>query len=187
MLKVADITKEAAPGTGTSAIVSLVRNLKWADLRADEKHAARRHFLDTLGVIIGGSSGDLAGRTEAVLAQVRGAGRIPVPGRCRRADMLDAAYIAGTAGHGIELDDGYRRGSVHPGVATVPAIIGLGYEGGGSGRGALEAGGVGYETIIAIARACHPDLRQRGFHPTGTVGVFGAAAAAARLLALPAE
>ena len=32
-----------------------------------------------------------------------------------------------------------------------------------------------------IGRACHPDLRQRGFHPTGAVGVFGAAMAAGKL------
>jgi 2-methylcitrate dehydratase PrpD len=188
MLQTLDATaKRATPGSGTDAIIALVQNLKWDALDADVRHAAKRHFLDTLGVIIAGSSGDLAGRAEAVLARVRAAGNVPVPGRQRRADLLDAAYIAGTAGHGIELDDGYRQGSVHPGVATVPAIIGLGYEADISGRAALEAVVVGYETIIAIARACHPDLRQRGFHPTGTVGVFGAAAAAARLLALPAE
>ena len=188
MLQVADSSgARATPGTGTGAIVALVQNLNWDALDADVKHAAKRHFLDTLGVIIAGSSGDLAGRAEAVLAKVRAAGRIPVPGRQRRADLLDAAYIAGTAGHGIELDDGYRRGSVHPGVVTVPAIIALGYEAGISGRSALEAVVIGYETVIAIARACHPDLRHRGFHPTGTVGVFGAAAASARLLALPTE
>lgn len=174
-------------GSGTEAIIALVRDLKWDALDADVKHAAKRHFLDTLGVIIAGSSGELAGRAEAVLANVRGPGRIPVPGRKRRADLLDAAYLGGTAGHGIELDDGYRQGSVHPGVVTVPAVIGLGYEAGVSGRSALEAVIIGYETAIAIARACHPDLRQRGFHPTGTVGVFGAAAAASRMLDLSNE
>jgi 2-methylcitrate dehydratase PrpD len=174
-------------GSGTEAIIALVRDLKWDALDADVKHAAKRHFLDTLGVIIAGSSGELAGRAEAVLANVRGPGRIPVPGRNRRADLLDAAYLGGTAGHGIELDDGYRQGSVHPGVVTVPAVIGLGYEAGVSGRTALEAVIIGYETAIAIARACHPDLRQRGFHPTGTVGVFGAAAAASRMLGLSDE
>jgi 2-methylcitrate dehydratase PrpD len=188
MLQALDgISTRATMGSGTDAIVALVQNLNWDALDPDVRHAAKRHFLDTIGVIIAGSSGDLAGRAEAVLARVRAAGKIPVPGRQRRADLLDAAYIAGTAGHGIELDDGYRQGSVHPGVATVPAIIGLGYEAGVSGRAALEAVVVGYETIVAIARACHPDLRRRGFHPTGTVGVFGAVAAATRLLALPAE
>jgi 2-methylcitrate dehydratase PrpD len=42
----------------------------------------------------------------------------------------------------------------------------------------------GYETAIALARACHPDLRRRGFHPTGAVGPFGAAMAAAKLTRL---
>ena len=187
MLQTVDMSaKQTSPGHGTSAIVALVQDLNWGALDADVKHAAKRHFLDTLGVIIAGSSGNLAGRAEAVLAQVRGVGRIPVPGRRRRADLLDAAYISGTAGHGIELDDGYRQGSVHPGVVTVPAIISLGYENGISGRAALEAVIIGYETVAAIARACHPDLRQRGFHPTGAVGVFGAAVASARLLGLPA-
>jgi 2-methylcitrate dehydratase PrpD len=76
---------------------------------------------------------------------------------------------------------------VHPGVVTIPAVIGLGYEGGVSGRAALEAVIIGYETVIAVARACHPDLRQRGFHPTGATGVFGAAAASARMLGLSSE
>lgn len=187
MLQAVDAKAAQTENSGTDAIVALVKNLRWDELDADVKHSAKRHFLDTLGVIIAGSSGELAGRAEAVLANVRAAGRIPVPGRQRRADLLDAAYIAGTAGHGIELDDGYRQGSVHPGVVTVPAVLGLGYEAGVSGRAALEAVIIGYETVIAIARACHPDLRQRGFHPTGATGVFGAAAASSRLLALPSQ
>jgi 2-methylcitrate dehydratase PrpD len=187
MLQAVDTKAAQTEKSGTDAIVALVKDLRWDALDADVKHSAKRHFLDTLGVIIAGSSGELAGRAEAVLANVRAAGRIPVPGRQRRADLLDAAYIAGTAGHGIELDDGYRQGSVHPGVVTVPAVLGLGYEAGVSGRAALEAVIIGYETVIAIARACHPDLRQRGFHPTGATGVFGAAAASSRLLALPPQ
>src|SRR5205807_1980363 len=39
----------------------------------------------------------------------------------------------------------------------------------------------------AIGRACHPDLRQRGFHPTAAVGVFGSAAAAGKLRGLSAD
>ena len=187
MLQAVDTKVAHSEDSGTDAIVALVKNLRWDALDADVKHSAKRHFLDTLGVVIAGSSGELAGRAEAVLAKVRGAGCIPVPGRQRRADLLDAAYIAGTAGHGIELDDGYRQGSVHPGVVTVPAVLGLGYEAGVSGRAALEAVIIGYETVIAIARACHPELRQRGFHPTGATGVFGAAAASSRLLALPSQ
>jgi 2-methylcitrate dehydratase PrpD len=119
-----------------------------------------------------------------MLAAVRPAGRIPVPGRARRADLLDAAFLGGTAAHGIELDDGFRQGSVHPGCVVVPTLLALGHERRSSGAALIEALVAGYEAEIAIGRACHPELRQRGFHPAAAVGVFGAAMAAGKLRAL---
>jgi 2-methylcitrate dehydratase PrpD len=176
---------EPAAGA-TAALVEFISALHYDALDAEVRHYARRHLLDTIGVMICGAEGEIANRAERALAAVRGAGRIPVPGRARRADMLDAAFLGGTAAHGIELDDGYRQGSVHPGCAVVPAVMSAGYEIGASGAAAIEAMVVGYETTIAIARACHPDLRQRGFHPTGACAVFGAAAAVAKLRGLGA-
>jgi 2-methylcitrate dehydratase PrpD len=173
-------TLQPAAGA-TAALVEFVGALRYGALDAEVRHYARRHLLDTVGVMIAGAEGEVANRAERALAAVRGAGRIPVPGRARRADLLDAAFLGGTAAHGIELDDGYRQGSVHPGCAVVPAVLSAGYEMGASGAVVIEAIVAGYETTIAIARACHPDLRQRGFHPTGACAVFGAAAAVARL------
>ena len=176
---------EPAAGA-TAALVAFVSGLSHAALDAEVRHHARRHLLDTVGVMISGAVGDVAMRAEAALAAVRGGGRIPVPGHARRADLLDAAFLGGTAAHGIELDDGYRQGSVHPGCAVVPAVLAVGYHMGASGKAVIEAIVAGYETTIAIARACHPDLRQRGFHPTGACAVFGAATAVAKLRGLPA-
>jgi 2-methylcitrate dehydratase PrpD len=107
-----------------------------------------------------------------------------VPGRARRADLIDAAFLGGTAAHGIELDDGFRQGSVHPGCVVIPAALALGCARRSDGQALMQAIVAGYETVIAIGRACHPDLRQRGFHPTAAVGVFGSAAAAGKLGAL---
>jgi len=174
-----------APAAGaTDALVRFASELTYAALDDEVRHYARRHLLDTVGVMIAGAPGDVASRAEAVVASVRGEGRIPVPGRARRADLLDAAFLGGTAAHGIELDDGFRQGSVHPGCTVVPAVFSLGYARGASGKALIEAIVAGYEIPIAIARACHPDLRQRGFHPTGACAVFGAAVAAARLRGL---
>jgi 2-methylcitrate dehydratase PrpD len=178
-------TLQPAAGA-TAALVELVSALRHDALDAEVRHYARRHLLDTVGVMICGAEGAVANRAERALAEVRGAGRIPVPGRARRADLLDAAFLGGTAAHGIELDDGYRQGSVHPGCAVVPAVLSVGYQIGASGTAVIEAIVAGYETAIAIARACHPDLRQRGFHPTGACAVFGAAAAVAKLRGLDA-
>src|SRR6266542_2158966 len=171
-------------GSTTAAVVEFVSELRYATIPDEARHYARRHLLDTVGVMIAGAAGDVATRAEAVLATVRPAGRIPVPGRARRADLIDAAFLGGTAAHCIELDDGFRQGSVHPGCTVVPAVLAVGCEKRASGKALVEAIVAGYEIPIAIARACHPDLRQRGFHPTGACAVFGAAIAVAKLRAL---
>lgn len=174
-----------APAAGaTDALVDFASTLTYDALDAETRHYARRHLLDTVGCMIAGAGGDVATRAEAVVAAVRPAGAIPVPGRARRADLLDAAFLGGTAAHGIELDDGFRQGSVHPGCTVVPAVLSLGYQNGASGKALIAAIVAGYEIPIAIARACHPDLRQRGFHPTGACAVFGAAMAAGKLRGL---
>ena len=171
----------------TAALVQFVGDVRHADLPDEVRHYARRHVLDTVGVMIAGATGEVAGRAEAVLAAVRPAGHVPVPGRARRADLIDAAFLGGTAAHGIELDDGFTQGSVHPGCVVVPAALALACARRSNGRALMEAIVAGYETVIAIGRACHPDLRQRGFHPTAAVGVFGAAAAAGTLATLSPE
>ncbi len=176
------------PAAGaTEAIVDFVSALRHAALTDEVRHYARRHLLDTVGVMIAGAGGEVATRAEAMLAAVRPAGTIPVPGRARRADLIDAAFLGGTAAHGIELDDGYRQGSVHPGCVVVPAVLALGYDRRITGKALIEAVVAGYEADIAIGRACHPDLRQRGFHPAAAVGVFGSAMAAGKLRGLAAD
>ncbi len=176
------------PAAGaTDALVGFVSKLGYDAFDDEVRHYARRHLLDTVGVMIAGAGGEVATRAEVVLASVRPAGCVPVPGRARRADLLDAAFLGGTAAHGIELDDGYRQGSVHPGCSVIPAALAVGYAGKASGKALIEAVIAGYETTIGIGRACHPDLRQRGFHPTGAVAVFGAAMAVGKLRRLSAH
>jgi 2-methylcitrate dehydratase PrpD len=181
----AEVIQPLRPAAGASeAIVTFVSQLRHDALNEEVRHYARRHLLDTVGVMIAGAGGEVASRTEAMLSTVRSAGRIPVPGRARRADLLDAAFLGGTAAHGIELDDGFRQGSVHPGCVVVPVLLALGHERRVSGAALIEALVAGYEAEIAIGRACHPDLRQRGFHPAAAVGVFGSCMAAGKLRGL---
>jgi len=180
----------AGAAGATDALIRFVSELRFDALGDEVRHYARRHLMDTVGVMIAGAGGDVATRAEAMLASVRPAGNVAVPGRARRADLLDAAFLGGTAAHGIELDDGYRQGSVHPGCAVVPALLALAQGPNSarktSGAALIAALVAGYETVTAIGGACHPDLRQRGFHPTGAVAVLGAAMAAGKLRGLSA-
>ena len=177
------------PAAGaTDTIVSFASGLRYADLDDEVRYYARRHLLDTVGVMIAGAPGDVASNAEKMVTAVRaGSGTIPVPGRAKRHDILDAAFLGGTAAHGIELDDGYRVGSAHCGCTVVPAALSVGYERGASGAQIIEAVVAGYEVAICLARACAPDLRQRGFHPTSAVGPFGAAVAVAKLRGLSGQ
>jgi 2-methylcitrate dehydratase PrpD len=175
-----------ASAGATAMLVKLVSELRFGELNEEVRHYSKRHLMDTIGVMIAGAGGEVATRAEAMLASVRPPGSVAVPGRARRADLLDAAFLGGTAAHGIELDDGYRQGSVHPGCAVVPALLALSQMNTTSGAALIAALVAGYKTVTAIGRACHPDLRQRGFHPTGAVAVLGAAMAAGKLRGLAA-
>jgi 2-methylcitrate dehydratase PrpD len=177
-------TRHPAAGA-TDALVEFVTTLRHDALNAEVRHYARRHLLDTVGVMIAGAGGEIATRAENMLKTVRPtAGNVPVPGRVRRADLLDAAFLGGTAAHGIELDDGYTKGSAHPGCSVVPAVLAVGHARKATGKAVIEAIVAGYETVIAIAGACHPALRLRGFHPTGAVAVLGSAMATGKLRGL---
>lgn len=142
--------------------------------------AATRHLIDTLGVIVAGLGQGVA----AQLAPLQPDGDLPLPGRNSRRAAADHAYLCGTAAHGLELDDGYREGSVHPGVAVVPALLTEALTRPVAGRDLLVALAAGYESICALSATLHPALRDRGFHPTSTVGPLGAALAVARLCGL---
>jgi 2-methylcitrate dehydratase PrpD len=173
------------PAAGATAqIVQFASGLTYDAIPDEARHYARRHLLDTVGVMIAGAGGSIATQAETVIKSVRADGKIPVAGRTRRADLLDAAFLGGTAAHGIELDDGYRHGSAHCGCVVIPAALSVSYDRRASGRALLAAVVAGYETNICLARAMAPELRQRGFHPTSAVGPFGAAMATAKLRGL---
>ncbi len=176
----------AVPGP-TAALAGFLAALKLEAVDDFARHAARRHLIDTLGAIVAGAGQEVTGIAERVLGGVHGTGAVPVPGFAAGYDLLTAAYLAGTAGHGLELDDGYRAGSVHPGTVVVPAAWSLAASRGASGTALLAAVIAGYEACCRIAAAAHPRSRLRGFHNTGIAGVFGAAAAAGSLLGFDAD
>ena len=97
-------------------------------------------------------------------------------------DPRTVALLNGTAAHTVEVDDIYRDGIYHPGAPTIAAAHALGYE----CPNFLRAVIVGYEISTRIG-ALMGRAHYRYWHNTGTIGCFGAAAAAAELLQLDAR
>ena len=96
-----------------------------------------------------------------------------------------AALLNGALGHALDFDDTHATGTLHPGAPVIPAALAAAEMTGASGADILAAIVAGYETCCRIAVALPAgDHYARGFHPSATCGVFGAAAAAARIFGL---
>ncbi len=99
-----------------------------------------------------------------------------------------AAFYNGNLAHSLDFDDTHARGSIHPSAPIVPAAFAAAEMAGAGGRDVVAGIVAGYEVQIRLSIALKPsDHYARGFHPTATCGVFGAAAAAARVFGLSAD
>jgi 2-methylcitrate dehydratase PrpD len=106
----------------------------------------------------------------------------------RAADAIrDRVASAGTAGHVLDFDDTYLPGIAHLSAPTAPAALVVAAELGLDAGTALDAYAAGFEAMGALARAGHPALYERHWHPTALCGGVGAAVAAAALLGAPRE
>ncbi|HEY3314230.1 MAG TPA: MmgE/PrpD family protein [Bacillota bacterium] len=171
-------------GSIADRFATLIAGFDLAQCPPDTIGQARLALLDTVGCMVAGSQSPLVDRLLAVLGPTHGPCLVPGRDGHLRLPVLDAALVNGTAAHILELDDGYTPGSAHPGCVVGPTALALGESEGASLGRVLEAVIVGYEVMLSVSGAIHPESRRRGFHNTAIAGVFGAAAAAARLLGL---
>ena len=161
----------------------------FADLAEEVVDRTRYLLLDFLGCAIRGTLTNST-ITVLLLAERKKSvqGQIPIIGTARSSEPSFAALAVGTAAHSLELDDVVNSGSLHPAVAVIPAALSTGYERRCSGAELLTAIVIGYELMVKLGIALQPAAHYRqGFHPTGTCGVFGAAAATAKLMKLAAH
>jgi 2-methylcitrate dehydratase PrpD len=111
-----------------------------------------------------------------------------VMGDKRRYAPTAAALINGTLAHSLDFDDTHAEGSIHSSAPIVPAALAASEMSGASGKELITAVVAGYEVQIRLSMALNPSAHYaRGFHPTATCGVFGAAAAASKLLGLDTD
>ncbi|HEY9278834.1 MAG TPA: MmgE/PrpD family protein [Eoetvoesiella sp.] len=105
----------------------------------------------------------------------------------QQASPAYAAFINGTACGSLDWDDSHVAAIIHPGICVWPAALAVAEAVQANGRQLLTAVLAGYEVAIRIGMAIQPEHSLRGFQGTPTCGVFGAAAASAKLLQLSAE
>ena len=190
-------------GTSTSDIkltgeaVDFATALRFDDLPDEAVHLARRCVLDGLAVMLAGSEQPALEILERYIGKIGGVEESRLLGfASRRVPAHLAALWHGLAGHAMDWDDtqlsenkGRAYGLLtHPTIPPLAACLAISdMLGGVDGKRFLAAFVAGFEVECKIAEAINPDHYMKGFHSSGTIGTFGSAVAAAKLLGLEAR
>ncbi|BDC45464.1 MmgE/PrpD family protein [Paraburkholderia terrae] len=151
-------------------------------------HKTKRHILDTMGAALAGAAASET-RSAVAVMNADGHGDAVVWGTRRSLGARSAAFVNGVAAHALELDD--AGGCDHSGAVVMPAVFAAlnCTPRPVSGREFLAAVVLGYDVGRRVLEACggYSPHNGYGWHSTMTCGVFGAAAASARILGLDAS
>ena len=145
-------------------------------------HHAKRAVLDWFSALYPGTQIDPCAQLLKAHHAELGHGRSSLPGCNTTAFPATAAWITGSVSHAVEFDDIFRDAVYHPGCPTIAAALAVGEDLQADGMSFLKSIIVGYEISTRIGAIVQPE-HYRFFHTTGTVGSFGAAAAAVALAA----
>jgi 2-methylcitrate dehydratase PrpD len=174
--------------TVNQALAELITRTSFKDLPAEVVHEAKRRIADVIGAGLSGSSSATGNRIGEFSSAQGKSGKATIWGTGMTTSPAYAALANGTMTFHLELDDVHRTSHTHPGVTVVPAALALCEEHGLSGKDLMLATVLGYEAEIRIGLAVSPSIYvDRAYLAPGTLGVFGAAAASAKLLKLDAD
>ncbi|HUB44441.1 MAG TPA: MmgE/PrpD family protein [Acetobacteraceae bacterium] len=173
--------------TIAATLAEHIAAVRYDDLPPDAVHWAKVAILDTIGCTLAGSAEQCARIVDHVTTAGASHGPCLIFGTSRRAAPLDAALINGTAAHALDYDDVSNTLGGHPSAPIVPALFALAETQGAGGRAFVTAFVTGFETETRIARGVNFHHYEKGWHPTATLGVFGATAACCHLLGLPPD
>jgi 2-methylcitrate dehydratase PrpD len=169
--------------SATGELVSFVRRLDPAHLSDGVLHQACRCVLDLLGVAIAGTRTPMTQISARFGFDHFAPGASTVIGARRSLCVTGAAWVNCNAASALDLDDGHRMAMGHPGAAVIPAALAVAERTGATGREFLAAIVAGYDLGVRASVARVPWYKDR-MYSSGIWGVFGAAAAAGKLLGL---
>jgi len=176
--------EEAMPQQVTRAVARFIVASRHEDVPEPVYREAKRAVLNWLGCSVGAPRHATVTRALDGLAPFFGPPQATVVGRGERVDILHAAMLNGIASHTFDFDDTHLATVIHPAGSVASAIFALSEYQGVIGRDFLHAFVLGVEVECRIGRAVYPSHYDIGWHITGTAGVFGAAAAAGKILGL---
>jgi 2-methylcitrate dehydratase PrpD len=179
------------PGTGTALtsvtdiLASHICHVAAEDISRTSFDAAKLFMVDTLAVAWAGSTAPGCSEAYEYLLESRGRPESTAWAYGARLGPEAASFINGMTSSALDFDSLGRDAPVHVNIAVLPAALAIAEREHSSGKDFLAAMVIGSDLLCRMAAAT--EAPHRGFHYTSTFGVFGAAAASARLLGLDAE
>ena len=174
----------------TEKIAEFCKDIKFEKLPNQVVKRAKLLILDTVGIIIRARHD--AESTKSLISAVNkldlNNGKCQVFSDTNRYVPSAAALINGTLAHSLDFDDTHAEASLHSSAPILAAAFAAAQMKNCSGQELITACVLGYEIQIRLGLAGGSSAHyQRGFHPTATCGVFGAAAAAGHIVGLNKE
>ena len=143
---------------------------------------SRTAIVDTIGVTIAGVVEPCATNLMRTPGVATAPGTCSILGTARKTSALDATFINGTASHALDYDDFSQPMGGHQSAPLVAPLMAIAEERGLPGRAVINSYVVGIETEIRLARCVNFFHYDIGWHPTATLGVFGATAAVGHMI-----
>ncbi|KZL90452.1 MmgE/PrpD family protein [Clostridium magnum] len=169
-------------------LARFLSNLQWKDLPERVVETAKLCVLDLIGVSIGARKDELVKNVASSYKSRTKAEDCSVWGMGEKFPLSTAVMLNAMLAHTLELDDVHTESKCHIGASVIPAAWSTAEYLGRTGKEFLLAVVCGYETAARIGMALDASShRNKGWHATATCGVFGAAAACAKLLKLDEE
>ncbi|HEY5644803.1 MAG TPA: MmgE/PrpD family protein [Pseudomonadales bacterium] len=171
----------------TRLLAERIASAGYASLPDPARTVAKQALMDFIGVTLAGVNEPLSRILRDEAREQGGHAQARILGTKERSNTVQAALINGAAGHAHDYDDVHTAMNGHPTVPVAPAVLALGEQLRASGEAVISAFATGVDVECILGRYAGPAHYARGWHNTGTLGTFGAAAASARLLRLDAE
>jgi len=172
----------------TRRIAGFVSGLTYQEIPSEVRERIKLLMLDSLGCAIYGANLEWCRILRGTLEKLDATRTTSIWGTNARLSSDHAALVNGTQIQGFELDDVHRKAVLHVGAVTLPALIAVAESHAKlSGRDFLTAAVAGYEIGPRVGLCMGQEHIGQGWHSGATVGIFSAAAGAARALGLDAE
>jgi 2-methylcitrate dehydratase PrpD len=169
------------PAPLSARIAEWAAKVSWADVPGDVRERAALHVLDCVGLSFASLRDEFATLAAEATA---GEGPAAVIGMPQRLPINDAALLNGILVHGLDYDDTHPPGVIHASASALPTAMAVAERDRLTGADLLLGYLIGVEVSARVGTAARSGFHAKGFHPTGLVGAFGSAVAAARLSGL---